>query len=443
MSLWDVISSYEPHNIVTYAQDLQNGEWVQLSNSPKTLTCRTYDIYAYNPLTGSTEQLTNIRDAGEFNPSFSPNGKLVAHDVVAFDGSQSIYVTDLTNGTSTPLSGAGAGSNDAAFSPNGKWILFDTAWTDILNLYMVSATGGMPTLVRENGISGDWAPNGKLIVFQDMDGSIRTTPVPGFVGAETTLVPNGQQPVWSPDGNWVSYTFDGDIWKIAVNVQGRAQGEPVRLTYGPRWDEQPTWSMDSLTVIFHAGMGPDYDLWSVPAMGGDPAWLTGAVEFGDYDPSAAKNSTNVAYASFSPEGQSPRTWVSAFTYDLPAYYWTEDIHSYHFEALGADPSQERSFEVWNGQPLYDGKVLLRQGSLRARSGDLCDWAGTINPAQPTQFHVGWTADGTYAEALNQFAAMMPSVVWDGGSPVALIQHEAFPFTSQVDWVTYVCSYTYP
>ncbi|MFM8425789.1 MAG: hypothetical protein ACKOBL_11490, partial [Chloroflexota bacterium] len=95
------------------------------------------------------------------------------------------------------------------------------------------------------------------------------------------------------------------------------------------------------------------------------------------------------------------------------------------------------------EPLYDGKVLLRPFGMLARSGDSCDWTGAINPALPTQFHIGWTADGTYTEALNQLAAMMPSVVWDGGSPVALIQHEVFPFTSQVDWGSYVCSYTYP
>lgn len=443
MSLWDVISPYEPHNIVTYAQDLQNGEWVQLSNSPKTLTCRTYDIYGYNPQTGTTQQLTNIRDAGEFNPSFSPNGKWVAHDVVAFDGSQSIYITDLTTGTSTPLSGAEAGGNDAAFSPNGKWVLFDTAWTDTPNLYIVPVTGGTPTLVRENGIAGDWAPSGKRIVFQDMDGSIRTIPIQVMVGTETILVPSGQQPVWSPDGNWVAYMLNGDIWKIAVNVQGTVQSEPIQLTFGPRWDEQPTWAMDSATVIFHAGMGTDYDLWSVPATGGDPVWLTGAVEFGDFDPAGAKNSANVAYASFSPEGQAPRTWVSAFTYDLPSGYWSEGTHAYHFEFIGADPSQELSFDAWTSEPLYDGKVLLRPFGMLARSGDSCDWTGAINPALPTQFHIGWTADGTYTEALNQLAAMMPSVVWDGGSPVALIQHEVFPFTSQVDWGSYVCSYTYP
>jgi Tol biopolymer transport system component len=441
MSLWDVMSSYETHSIVTYAQDLQSGEWVQLSNSPKDLTCRTYDIYGYNPLTGTTEQLTDIRDAGEYNPSFSPNGKLVAHDVVAFDGSQSIYITDLTTGTSTPLSGAEAGGNDAAWSPNGKWILFDTAWTDTPNLYIVPVTGGTPILVRENGISGDWAPNGKRIVFQDMDGSLRTIAV--NKSSETYLIPNGLQPAWSPDGNWIAYTDNGDIWKLPVNIHGMPQGEPIQLTSGMRWDEQPTWSMDNLTIIFHAGLGPDYDLWSVPAAGGDPVWLTGAVEFGDYDPAVAKNSASVAYSSFSPEGQTPRTWVTVFTYDLPADYWTEGTHSYHFETAEMGSTPEISFDVLGSEPLYDGNVLMRGSVLRGRSGEDCFSINAINPAQASQFNIGWTADGTYAEALSQLEALMPTIVWDGGAPMSLFQHEVFPFTSQVDWGGYICSFTYP
>ena len=63
-SLWDLISSYEPHRVDTWAQDSTSGEWFLLSGSEKTLTCRTQDIYAFDAKKGVTVQLTNLRDRG-------------------------------------------------------------------------------------------------------------------------------------------------------------------------------------------------------------------------------------------------------------------------------------------------------------------------------------------------------------------------------------------
>lgn len=442
-SLWETVSSYEPHLVVTYAQDIPSGDWVTLSNSPKEITCRTYDIYGYDPLTGQTKLITtNLRESDEYNPSWSPNGKKVAHDVVSGD-LQSIYITDVKTGASAQLTGAGEGSNDAAWSPNGKWIVFDRAFDEVPGLYLVPATGGASTLVRENGVSADWAPSGKRLVFQQpSDGSIWTVPVDGGQGGETFIVGNGANPAWSPDGNWIAYENDGHIWKVQVNIQGTVFGDPIQLTSGAFTDGQPTWSTDGTMIVYHSGFnGADYDLWTIPAAGGEPAWLTGATNFGDYDPAYAKNSTNIAYASFSPHGQAARTWVAAFTYDLPAGYWTEGIHTYHFEAAGQDNTPDLSFEVGSDKYLYDGTVLLRPWSVIGRTGEECLYIDAIHPNQTTKFYVGWTAEGAYSDALTYYENLMAKVAWDDNQPVDLVQHEVFPITPPVDWFGYTCTYT--
>ena len=442
--LWGLISAYETHEITVEAYDQESGTWRALENTPRPLTCRTYDIYAFDPRTGETRQITDMRDTDEYNPSWSPNGKKVAYDVVKGDGSPGgVYVTDVKTGVSAPLVGAEDGGNDAVWSPNGKLIAFDRHWVEENpGLYIVSSAGGVPTLVRSNAISADWAPNGKRLVFQQpSDGSIRTVPLDGGGGGESLIAASGANPVWSPDGKWIAYENNGDIWKVRVNVQGVKLGEPIQVTTLAAWDGQPTWSIDSQTIAFHSGLSRDFDLWTVPAAGGMPTWLTGAPEFGDYHPAYAKNGPSVAYASFSPEGQAARTWVAAFTYDLPAVYWSEGKHTYHFEAAGLDNTIDFSFDVGE-QPFYDGTVLLRPaGSIRARTGEECIFINAINPNQQTQFHVGWTADGTYPEALVYYENLMAKVSWDGGMPVDLVQHEIFPFTSQVDWAQYVCTYT--
>lgn len=444
-SLWGVISSYEPHSVVVYAQDVPSGDWVQLSNSPKTLTCRTYDIYAYDPLTSTTKLITtNLLGTDEYDPTWSPNGKKVAHDVVTPD-SHGIYVTDVKTGVSAPLVGAQNGGNDAAWSPNGKLIAFDRRWHGGPNIYIVSATGGAENLVKENAVNANWAPNGKRLVFQQpSDGSIRTAAVDGGKGIDTFIVVDGSEPAWSPDGNWIAYEFNGNIWKVQVNVLGKVLGTPIQLTHLNAWHVGgSTWSTDSQTIVFNAGVSDDIDLWSVPAAGGEIIWLTGAPVFGDYGPENARNSSNIAYASFSPDGQTARTWVAAFTYDLPVGYWAEGTHTYQFLTSDNSGGEGRSFDVSLDNPLYDGTTLLRPGTVRARIGDGCINIDAINPGQKTQFHVGWTADGTYSDALTYYENLMAQVAWNGGAPVDLVQHEIFPFTAPLDWWGYVCTFTTP
>jgi hypothetical protein len=426
---------------VAYAQDVPSGEWVQLSTSPKDLTCRTYDIYSFDPLTGTTSQVSNLREADEYDPSWSPNGKMVAHDVVTPD-SHAIYVTDVATGESTPLAGAEDGGNDAAWSPKGNWIAFDRRWVGDPTIYIVPPGGGDRIPLRENAVFASWSPNGMRLVFTDNnDGSIRTIGLPGGKGAERLVAAQGESPAWSPDGKWIAYNYAGHIWKVAVNAIGTPMGQPIQVTSGPFTDGAPAWSADNQTIFYDAGFGGDWDIWTVPAAGGEPTWLTGAPVYGEYGPNYTKKT--IGFASVSPNGQAARTWTAAFTYDLPAGFWSEGTHTYHFEAAGQDNTPDLSFNASTEESLQEGTVLLRPWSIIARSGEGCSTINNINPDQPTRFFVGWTADGTYPEALAYYQDLQARVAWDDGLPVDLDQHEVFPFTSSGNWFDYACTYTAP
>jgi hypothetical protein len=462
-SLWDKVNAYESHSVVVHAQDVPSGDWVQLSNSPKTLTCRTYDIYSYDPLIGTTKQITglegtDLRETGEYDPTWSPNGKLVAHDVVTPD-SHGIYVTDVKTGVSTPLIGAQDGGNDAAWSPNGKLLAFDRRWHGGPNIYLVSATGGEEKLVKENAVNANWAPNGKRLAYQQpSDGSIRTAAVDGGKGIETLIALNGSEPAWSPDGNWIAYEFDGNIWKQRVNIQGTKFGDPIQVTNLNAWHVGgPTWTTDSQTIIFNAGVGDDIDLWTVPAAGGEITWLNGAPVFGDYGPENARNSSNIAYASFSPNAQAERVWIAAYSYDLPLGTLPDGTYPYHFDfdwtlpEPGTFSGQGGEFVISGGAPLYDGSILLR-GPFELRGVDtpdglVCEGVDEINSNQSMRFLIGWVPGYDefipmiYAEAKAHFDSIAARAVWGGGMTADLVRHELFPYTSQVDWPTYVCTYT--
>ena len=434
--LWDRISSYEPHQVTAYAQDLQTGEWVRLSASPMELTCRTsFDIYTIDPLSGETIQITSTPDADEYNPHFSPNGKLVVHHTV-FSGGYGLYLTDLTTGISTPLPG-GENGGYASFSPNGRWISFSKDG----NLYLVSPAGGDPVTIREDAEMAAWAPNGKRLVYRQLsDGSLLTMAVDRGKGRDTLVAPAGFNPEWSPDGAWILYDLDGDLWKVPVTIFGVPLGDPVRLTASILDESHASWSPDGQTIVFHAGMTSDYDLWTMPAAGGEPTWLAGVPGFGDYDPGYIKNNGLIAYAGISPDNQAPRTWVAAYTYDLPDEYWSEGPHEYQFALNGELYDVPRQIDVSRNYPRYDGTVLLRPGAVRMRVGEGCDWADAFNPNQRTQFNVGWTFDGTFAEAQAFFDTSLSEVVWDARPLTAMQRHEFYSFSS-LDWDGYVCSFT--
>ncbi|HEY5416452.1 MAG TPA: gamma-glutamyltransferase [Gemmatimonadaceae bacterium] len=72
-----------------------------------------------------------------------------------------------------------------------------------------------------------------------------------------------RDPAFAPDGRLV-VSIDGDLYIQAPNA-----GSWTRLTSGPAWDRQPTWSRDGTSIIFSSDRAGGFDLWriAVPANG--------------------------------------------------------------------------------------------------------------------------------------------------------------------------------
>ncbi|MEZ5317112.1 MAG: CehA/McbA family metallohydrolase [Vicinamibacterales bacterium] len=84
---------------------------------------------------------------------------------------------------------------------------------------------------------------------------------------EVTTGPS--EPAWSPDGQWIAFSMQGDIWKVPARG-----GEAVALTQGPWYYFEPVWSPDGATVAFTVDTGGNLDIGTVAAGGGAVTRLT-------------------------------------------------------------------------------------------------------------------------------------------------------------------------
>jgi Tol biopolymer transport system component len=148
------------------------------------------------------------------------------------------------------------------------------------NIFVVDVrTRSVAQITRNHGSelsqSPSWSSRGKLafsqapcdecaarILITDGDGSNRRV----LRTRETQFF----QPSWSPDGRRLAVTRLG-VGIYAVDV---AKARTRRLTKGDA-HEAPAWSPDGRTVLFDSRVrGTNYDLFSVPAVGGPARRLT-------------------------------------------------------------------------------------------------------------------------------------------------------------------------
>jgi len=84
----------------------------------------------------------------------------------------------------------------------------------------------------------------------------RVTPLTTYAGHEFS-------PAFSPDGNQVAFSHQGDIYVKLIDG-----GPPLRLTTDPALDATPCWSPDGRRIAFVRAVSSGRDLLVVPALGG-------------------------------------------------------------------------------------------------------------------------------------------------------------------------------
>jgi TolB protein len=97
------------------------------------------------------------------------------------------------------------------------------------------------------------------------------------------------EPAWSPDGQWIAFSMQGDIWKVPA-----AGGEAIALTKGPWYYFEPDWSPDGRSIAFTVDTGGNLDLGMVSAEGGEVTRLTTATEV-EFSPVWSRDGTAIYF----------------------------------------------------------------------------------------------------------------------------------------------------
>ncbi len=260
---------------------------------------------------------------------WSPDGKTVAFTSDR-DGNNNIYLLNVKTKKTTALTKAPGDENSPVFSPDGKSIAFLRGYNGA-ELCVVPVTGGAEHVLAHDPNIREvaWSPDSQWLAYSRMKshsaGTMADIFIVGAAGSKPVNVTRYPKvntgPVWSADGKKLFFrsnrTTNENLWSVslladppvpATSEEGDdpapapkpaepAKGEKKPLVVKIDFDDihkrarQITrvesgvgnfaLSPDGKTVVFSMSQLGRNDLWSLPAVGGQPMRLTQTGETGD------------------------------------------------------------------------------------------------------------------------------------------------------------------
>jgi dipeptidyl aminopeptidase/acylaminoacyl peptidase len=239
---------------------------------------------------GSARRQLTFGPNSDYRPTWSPDGTLIAYLSYGKDRSNSLMVISVDGQRQVTIADRLAPLDSDAFSwaPDSRHLTFAAAAADqplsLSHIYVAQANRPGATALggpRLAGFDPAWSPDGKQIVFKNLDpvdalwlintdgsNAHRLTEVPGSEAAFR----NAQ---WSPDGTHLLYLAgdDGahDVWTI--DADGTDERNISKSAEDESW---PTWSPDGARIAFVRLPSPRHGSFVVVNVdGSEPHLLTG------------------------------------------------------------------------------------------------------------------------------------------------------------------------
>jgi Tol biopolymer transport system component len=238
------------------------------------------------PLQGEPQQLT-VGNSDDIQPRWTPDGlgvlfvrsnqprgKLEPGDVFGrYDGGD-VWREDLTSSKAEKFLD---NAFNPSFSPDGKLLAVDASWAGPRRIWVVDAQGHNPQQITSDSseavdhLEPNWSPDGKNVVFQNLERTKFSVKVANVATHTINVLTDGRfhdlNPVWSRSGKYIYFSSDRggglNVWRIGVSGTGQPASAPQQVTMGSGQDIQLVIAPSGKQLAFSI-LRQNADLWRLP-----------------------------------------------------------------------------------------------------------------------------------------------------------------------------------
>ena len=349
-------------------------------------------------------------------PALSPDGRSVAY-ISDRDGHYNVYVGLVHGGEPVQITHDAAMKSRPSWSPDGSTLAYaqlnDSGTMDV---WEVSALGGVPRKVLLNAADPAWTPDGHSLVYDNIaDSGLWISGTEGENPRVLVRLDRGYyatEPRVSPDGKMVAFADRVGGPYGELSVAEIATGKVQFLTHDSALALSPAWSPDSRWIYFSSSRGGTLNIWKIGADGGGLRQVT-AGEGDDTELDVSGDGKRLVFATM-------RLNIGLSRFDTQAKSGESNI-----KALTSDPARNEFGPAYSMDGLHIAFFTNLKGAENESIGVADADGGTATQLvrdSRVNLFPRWAPDGTHLIYLSNSGqdSEYRSIALSGGAPQTIL-----------------------